>query len=147
MDQDPVQSLPNNVGPSYGQYSFDGHFTPPQMQVAAPPVPVSQIHQQRKRSGRAKLACESCRWRKSKCDEERPSCTQCVNWNTGCMYKDPPPRPEKIMVAVELQKLENVYRRCDHLFELMDTMFWGLNKAGILPTEESLEQSTASTPS
>ena len=39
---------------------------------------------------RAPQACESCRAKKSKCDNERPSCGSCVHHGFECMYKETP---------------------------------------------------------
>lgn len=36
-------------------------------------------------------ACESCRNRKVKCDEERPKCGVCVRLNAKCEYREPNP--------------------------------------------------------
>ena len=39
---------------------------------------------------RALQACEACRAKKSKCDNERPSCGSCVQHNVECVYKGTP---------------------------------------------------------
>jgi len=39
---------------------------------------------------RALQACEPCRSRKSKCDNERPSCGCCIQHGVECVYKETP---------------------------------------------------------
>lgn len=39
---------------------------------------------------RALQACEACRSRKSKCDNERPSCGSCIQHGIECVYKNAP---------------------------------------------------------
>lgn len=39
---------------------------------------------------RALQACEACRTKKSKCDNERPSCGSCVQHGIECVYKGAP---------------------------------------------------------
>jgi hypothetical protein len=42
---------------------------------------------------RALQACETCRARKSKCDNERPSCGSCIQHGVECVYKGTPFAP------------------------------------------------------
>ena len=39
---------------------------------------------------RALQACETCRSKKSKCDNERPSCGSCIQHGAECIYKGAP---------------------------------------------------------
>jgi Fungal Zn(2)-Cys(6) binuclear cluster domain len=39
---------------------------------------------------RALQACEACRAKKSKCDNERPSCGSCIQHGVECIYKGAP---------------------------------------------------------
>lgn len=39
---------------------------------------------------RAHQACEACRAKKSKCDNERPSCGSCLQHGAECIYKGTP---------------------------------------------------------
>jgi len=39
---------------------------------------------------RALQACEACRAKKSKCDNERPSCGSCIQHGVECVYKGAP---------------------------------------------------------
>jgi hypothetical protein len=39
---------------------------------------------------RALQACEACRAKKSKCDNERPSCGSCIQHGVECVYKGSP---------------------------------------------------------
>ena len=42
---------------------------------------------------RALQACEACRTKKSKCDNERPSCGSCRQHNVKCIYQGTPVAP------------------------------------------------------
>jgi Fungal Zn(2)-Cys(6) binuclear cluster domain len=43
------------------------------------------------RAAIAAQACETCRARKSKCDEQRPKCSLCRRLNVECRYREPQP--------------------------------------------------------
>lgn len=45
----------------------------------------------RRKAVRASQACESCRNKKCKCDEEKPSCGNCRSNAIKCIYRDVPP--------------------------------------------------------
>ena len=45
-----------------------------------------EIIQDADRKAKSKQACEPCRRRKSRCDEERPSCGHCLAQNAECYY-------------------------------------------------------------
>ncbi|THY02741.1 hypothetical protein D6D02_05939 [Aureobasidium pullulans] len=61
----------------------------PQIQYMNPPLHM-QNPNSRKKSMRASQACDRCRERKSKCDENRP-CATCKDQNLDCNYKDTHP--------------------------------------------------------
>jgi hypothetical protein len=47
--------------------------------------------QRRERSAIAAQACETCRSRKSRCDEKRPKCSLCRRLGVDCRYREPLP--------------------------------------------------------
>jgi hypothetical protein len=47
--------------------------------------------QRRERSAIAAQACETCRSRKSRCDEKRPRCSLCTRLGVECRYREPMP--------------------------------------------------------
>ncbi|KAI5208497.1 hypothetical protein E4T39_01192 [Aureobasidium subglaciale] len=70
----------------------------------------------RERAVIAAQACQTCRSRKSKCDEQRPKCGLCRRLSVECVYREPQPtklvhRKDKTMVYIlqTLQRLENKF--------------------------------------
>ncbi|KAI5204651.1 hypothetical protein AUEXF2481DRAFT_25614 [Aureobasidium subglaciale EXF-2481] len=68
--------------PPPGYYPQHIQYMNPTMQMTNP--------NSRKKSMRASQACDRCRERKSKCDENRP-CATCKDQNLECIYKDTHP--------------------------------------------------------
>ncbi|KAL8736900.1 MAG: hypothetical protein Q9181_002218 [Wetmoreana brouardii] len=71
--QSPVNAHPHSYGPS----GFSGQATYHNM----------QRDKIRGKGHRAQQACDACRTRKSKCDEQRPMCTNCRENNASCVYQ------------------------------------------------------------
>ncbi|PIA95088.1 hypothetical protein CB0940_08360 [Cercospora beticola] len=66
----------------------------------------------RERAVIAAQACQTCRNRKSKCDEARPKCGLCRRLNVECVYREPlPTKKDKTMVHIldTLTRLENKF--------------------------------------
>ncbi|KAL1305957.1 hypothetical protein AAFC00_004095 [Neodothiora populina] len=66
----------------------------------------------RERAAIAAQACQTCRSRKSKCDEQRPKCGLCRRLGADCVYREPQPtKKDKTMVHIleTLQRLENKF--------------------------------------
>ncbi|KAK3058886.1 hypothetical protein LTR09_000451 [Extremus antarcticus] len=66
----------------------------------------------RERAAIAAQACQTCRNRKSKCDEQRPKCGLCTRLNVECSYREPmPTKKDKTMVHIldTLTRLENKF--------------------------------------
>ncbi|KAF2763859.1 hypothetical protein EJ03DRAFT_283252, partial [Teratosphaeria nubilosa] len=64
------------------------------------------------RAAIAAQACQTCRSRKSKCDEQRPKCGLCRRLNVECEYREPlPTKKDKTMVHIldALARLENKF--------------------------------------
>ncbi|QDS74774.1 hypothetical protein FKW77_001659 [Venturia effusa] len=64
----------------------------------------------RERAVIAAQACETCRSRKSKCDEKRPKCSLCKRLNVECRYREPQPtKKDKTMQLMmdQISRMEN----------------------------------------
>ncbi|KAF2156931.1 hypothetical protein K461DRAFT_219778 [Myriangium duriaei CBS 260.36] len=69
----------------------------------------------RDRAAIAAQACQTCRNRKSKCDERRPKCGLCTRLNVNCVYREPQPtKKDKTLVHI-LQVLERVESKVDRM--------------------------------
>ncbi|KAI7607061.1 hypothetical protein KC346_g10252, partial [Hortaea werneckii] len=71
-----------------------------------------EASQRRERAAIAAQACQTCRNRKSKCDERRPKCSLCTRLNVECEYREPlPTKKDKTMVHIldTLTRLENKF--------------------------------------
>ncbi|GCB24367.1 uncharacterized transcriptional regulatory protein C3C7.04 [Aspergillus awamori] len=71
-------------------YLFSSSCSSQDIATAAPKVPIPRatgttVRSQRRRTARA---CEPCRQHKTKCDGNKPVCTQCLRLNMRCKYSD-----------------------------------------------------------
>nr|OQO29272.1 hypothetical protein B0A51_07517 [Rachicladosporium sp. CCFEE 5018] len=76
------------------------------------PEPSESASHRRERAAIAAQACQTCRNRKSKCDEQRPKCGLCRRLNVECSYREPmPTKKDKTMVHIldTLTRLENKF--------------------------------------
>ncbi|KAI9053432.1 hypothetical protein LZ554_002390 [Drepanopeziza brunnea f. sp. 'monogermtubi'] len=63
----------------------------------------------------ASQACETCRSRKQKCDENRPKCGLCKRINLDCVYREPQPtKKDKTLVEI-LDRLKTLESKIDRL--------------------------------
>jgi Fungal Zn(2)-Cys(6) binuclear cluster domain len=69
---------------------------------------------------RAVQACDSCRSRKSKCDELRPSCTHCLENNLSCYYREVSLSKQDKQVLALTEKLEGVDKKLTEFLELRE---------------------------
>ena len=86
----------NGLSDSYG--SITSTVVPPSgMKVGSPEskVPIQRLRDSVKEAAeevdkkpRSKQACEPCRRRKTKCNEERPTCGHCLALNVACYYSN-----------------------------------------------------------
>jgi len=60
-------------------------------QENSPPDQGGGEDDRRRRAAIAAQACETCRTRKSKCDERRPKCGLCERLGVTCTYREPQP--------------------------------------------------------
>ncbi|KAI9653820.1 MAG: hypothetical protein M1831_005687 [Alyxoria varia] len=86
--------------------------------------------QPRRKAVRASQACESCRAKKCKCDEEKPICGNCHQNGTQCIYREvPPPKQERTMMQVmdqisslgnQIQQIGNFSNQISELEKRLD---------------------------
>lgn len=89
--QDP-NAVPPHMAPEHGG-GYPVQPPPPGFSIAPYstayfPVTAAASNNTRKKGHRASQACEKCRERKSKCDENRPTCQGCRDQNIECVYRD-----------------------------------------------------------
>ncbi|KAI9739071.1 MAG: hypothetical protein M1834_007284 [Cirrosporium novae-zelandiae] len=92
--------------------------------------------QQRRRPVRAAQACENCRQRKAKCDEQRP-CSSCKEAQQQCVYRDvPPAKQEKTQLAI-LDELKKIQARMDHFERVQQSILSAVQSRGLLDPQAS----------
>ncbi|USW51869.1 hypothetical protein Slin15195_G051880 [Septoria linicola] len=95
--------------------------------------------QRRERAAIAAQACQTCRIRKSKCDEQRPKCGLCRRLNAECIYREPlPTKKDKTMVHIL-----DTLARIEHKF---DNLALGSTGGGTPETNVSSQPGSSSTP-
>ncbi|KAE9964448.1 hypothetical protein BLS_008297 [Venturia inaequalis] len=62
----------------------------------------------RERAVIAAQACETCRSRKSKCDEKRPKCSLCKRLNVECRYREPQPTKKDKSIQQMIDQLSRI---------------------------------------
>ncbi|RSL78510.1 hypothetical protein CEP51_008140 [Fusarium floridanum] len=78
------------------------------------PGPGSQTSR-KERGAIAAQACETCRNRKQRCDEQRPKCGTCQRFKLDCRYREPQPtKKDKTLVEI-LDRLKTVESKIDNL--------------------------------
>ncbi|KIM92729.1 hypothetical protein OIDMADRAFT_173807 [Oidiodendron maius Zn] len=71
----------------------------------------------------ASQACETCRARKQKCDEQRPKCGLCQKRKLECRYREPQPtKKDKTLVEI-LDRLESLEGKIDQIHGSVPTGF------------------------
>lgn len=63
---------------------------------------------------RTALACNSCRYRKSRCNGAHPTCSTCSDLGFECVYKGPAPAPK-----LQVRDMQNVEKRLQKFEELL----------------------------
>jgi hypothetical protein len=63
----------------------------------------------------AAQACETCRSRKQKCDEQRPKCGTCVKFKLDCRYREPQPTKKDKTLAEILERIKSLEGKIDNL--------------------------------
>ncbi|TID15171.1 Polyubiquitin [Venturia nashicola] len=95
----------------------------------------------RERAVIAAQACETCRSRKSKCDEKRPKCSLCKRLNVDCRYREPQPtkKDKSIQQMIDqLSRMESKINVIGHTVNPSSTAFdaaetYGSPGSGISP--------------
>ncbi|KAK8164949.1 hypothetical protein IWX90DRAFT_381189 [Phyllosticta citrichinensis] len=90
-----------SAGPSPGEGSVDGS-------------------QRRERAAIAAQACETCRARKSKCDEKRPKCGLCQRLGAECRYREPLPTKKDKTMLFMLDALQRIEGKVDQIGKVFD---------------------------
>lgn len=63
----------------------------------------------------AAQACDTCRSRKQKCDEQRPRCATCQKFELECRYREPQPtKKDKTLVEI-LERIKTLEDKIDNL--------------------------------
>ncbi|KAK7731030.1 hypothetical protein SLS53_008901 [Cytospora paraplurivora] len=63
----------------------------------------------------AAQACDTCRSRKQKCDEQRPRCSTCQKFKLECRYREPQPtKKDKTLVEI-LERIKTLEDKIDNL--------------------------------
>lgn len=84
---------------------------PPSPQATAASGTLSRTQ----RGAIAAQACDTCRSRKQKCDEQRPKCGTCVKFKLDCRYREPQPtKKDKTLVEI-LERIKSLEGKIDNL--------------------------------
>ncbi|EGO52276.1 hypothetical protein NEUTE1DRAFT_125788 [Neurospora tetrasperma FGSC 2508] len=92
--------------------------------VLPPSLPGTSLRKER--GAIAAQACDTCRARKQRCDEQRPKCGTCQRFNVECHYREPQPtKKDKTLVEIldrlkVLDVLNVLENKIDHLSWRMD---------------------------
>ncbi|KAM5380189.1 hypothetical protein ACJZ2D_003640 [Fusarium nematophilum] len=87
---------------------------PPSSSNVSPGPPGTQTSR-KERGAIAAQACETCRNRKQRCDEQRPKCGTCQRFKLECRYREPQPtKKDKTLVEI-LDRLKIVENKIDNL--------------------------------
>ncbi|CAK7225536.1 hypothetical protein SBRCBS47491_005921 [Sporothrix bragantina] len=71
--------------------------------------------QRKERGAIAAQACDTCRSRKQKCDEQRPKCGTCQKFKLDCHYREPQPTKKDKTLGEILDRLKSVENKIDRL--------------------------------
>ncbi|CAK7214614.1 hypothetical protein SCUCBS95973_002206 [Sporothrix curviconia] len=91
--------------------------TPTQTPTQTPAAAPSSItgSQRKERGAIAAQACDTCRSRKQKCDEQRPKCGTCQKFRLDCHYREPQPTKKDKTLGEILDRLKSVENKIDRL--------------------------------
>ncbi|KAL2134523.1 hypothetical protein VTI74DRAFT_11567 [Chaetomium olivicolor] len=83
--------------------------------AASPLVAPSGTSLRKERGAIAAQACDTCRSRKQRCDEQRPKCGTCQKFRLECNYREPQPtKKDKTLVEI-LDRIKNLEGKIDNL--------------------------------
>ncbi|KAK2065376.1 hypothetical protein LY76DRAFT_611549 [Colletotrichum caudatum] len=96
----------------------------------------------------AQRACEVCRRRKQKCDEEKPTCGYCSKAQLECDYGSPKPTKKDKTLVELLDLVTNINQHTSHIPEISAQLLrLRENFPTLLPTESSSGSDVASSTS
>ncbi|KAK4142590.1 uncharacterized protein C8A04DRAFT_13061 [Dichotomopilus funicola] len=82
---------------------------------ASPSAGLSGASLRKERGAIAAQACDTCRSRKQRCDEQRPKCGTCQKFRLECNYREPQPtKKDKTLVEI-LDRIRNLEGKIDSL--------------------------------
>ncbi|KAK0656855.1 hypothetical protein B0T16DRAFT_316060 [Cercophora newfieldiana] len=82
---------------------------------ASPSAPQSVSSLRKERGAIAAQACDTCRSRKQRCDEQRPKCGTCQKFKLECNYREPQPtKKDKTLVEI-LDRIKSLEEKIDSL--------------------------------
>ncbi|GAB1311437.1 hypothetical protein MFIFM68171_01647 [Madurella fahalii] len=82
---------------------------------ASPSVLPSGSSLRKERGAIAAQACDTCRSRKQRCDEQRPKCGTCQKFRLECNYREPQPtKKDKTLVEI-LDRIKSLEGKIDNL--------------------------------
>ncbi|KAK3392932.1 hypothetical protein B0H63DRAFT_516147 [Podospora didyma] len=82
---------------------------------ASPSVLSSSSNLRKERGAIAAQACDTCRSRKQRCDEQRPKCGTCQKFRLDCKYREPQPtKKDKTLVEI-LDRIKGIENKMDSL--------------------------------
>ncbi|KAK4131703.1 hypothetical protein BT67DRAFT_387270 [Trichocladium antarcticum] len=92
----------------------------------------------KERGAIAAQACDTCRSRKQRCDEQRPRCGTCQKFRLECNYREPQPtKKDKTLVEI-LDRIKTLESKIDHLSHRSaappSTAAYTLHQANHLPS-------------
>ncbi|KAL2182901.1 hypothetical protein L209DRAFT_696874 [Thermothelomyces heterothallicus CBS 203.75] len=74
-----------------------------------------EMSQRKERGAIAAQACDTCRSRKQRCDEQRPKCGTCQKFRLECNYREPQPtKKDKTLVEI-LDRIKGLEGKLDNL--------------------------------
>ena len=102
------------------------------------------------RAAIAAQACETCRTRKSKCDEVRPRCSLCERLDIECKYREPLPTKKDKSMQFMMEQLSRMEAKLDslgHAVHSRDAPFDALSSPSFSPSGSALASPTAASSS
>ncbi|KAM7193471.1 hypothetical protein V8F20_008374 [Naviculisporaceae sp. PSN 640] len=86
-----------------------------QVSNSGPSALATASSQRKERGAIAAQACDTCRSRKQKCDEQRPKCGTCQKFKLECNYREPQPtKKDKTLVEI-LERIKSLESKIDDL--------------------------------
>ena len=91
--------------------------TPEQSRSNGHPLHPASESRVRSRRQLTRVACNACRWKKSKCDGRRPVCSRCVAEDIECRYDSDPDVSRAVALRRKNESLTQDVRQLRHLVD------------------------------